>query len=96
MTFEEIISLKPGTDIYRVVTGNIIHYWYIGTHPKSKKRAIFGSALSVDLVKVFHSNTFKSSIWETEYEVAKEKMWLESVENLKSINVTYFDNQKVI
>ena len=94
MTIKEVTLLKPGTSIYKVTAGKISEYWYIGRHPKSENSVILGSALSVDVVKVFHPRIYRDSVWETDYEVAKEKMWLASVEELNTINDAYFDGSK--
>ena len=96
MKLKEItfLELTPGQLVYKIINGEITSYNYLGIHPKYKECIIMGSTNNVFKAKVFHVSQHVSTIWEVDYEIAKEIMWEQLLNNLNSVNETYFEGLK--
>jgi hypothetical protein len=95
MTSQEITQLPLGTKVYLIVDAKIIKYRTIGFNPRYSNYFYLQSDGSVSDVQTLYidSQEFKNSHWETDYEKAKEVMWKQLKERVKSINDIYFENK---
>jgi len=94
MKTSEVGLLTRGTVVYEVFDGKINSFWIIGFHPKCEKTLILGSRGSVSICETRSYHFNDSDNWETDYDIAKEKMWHLYLEKGNSLNDIYFNGSK--
>ena len=94
MTTNEITKLELGTKVYLIRNARIEQYTTLSFSPKKPVYFYLISGLNVTETKCLYLSNDNDLHWEIDYEKAKEVMWEQLVENVKSINDTYFNGQK--
>ena len=94
MSIHEIIKLPLGTKIYRIYEGKIKAMCLLAPCPKFPDKYFYF------INDYAHTDSFGVYIpkdnyhYEVEYEIAKEVMWEQKIEELEDVNEVYFNNKK--
>lgn len=96
MKLKEFINAKVGTKIYRVSDGSIKSWFTLsnptGTHLGSYFYLVNGGKV-LD-AEGFYLPNHDNDFWTDSYDDAKEEMWKQEIERLKSKNRIFFNNSK--
>ena len=94
LTIHDVMKLPIGTKVYRVSGGEITQLNTLCKHPRYD---IFYFVLNSDVTDTASTSIRKDNHeYFTDYDSAKECMWKQLQEKMKSINEIYFDNKKSI
>ena len=97
MKIEEIIKLPLGTKVFLVENAEIQAWQTLGFHPVYKKYFYLCGNGSVEKVKTINlDKKYENSVWETDYDMAKQLMWEQLKKKVSVINDIYMKGEKVI
>lgn len=96
MKTEEIIKLPLGTKVYLIHNAEISSYVTLGYHPNHKDYFYLQSKLSISDTMCLYLKKEDYYIWEIDYDKAKEIMWEQFKDVVKSKNKIFMGNKKSI
>jgi hypothetical protein len=95
MTLREISKLPAGTKVYEIVNGEIRPYTILAFDVKDPNYFYLISGYN-HCDAVGHYLPTANGHWEEDYDKAKQAMWFQNVQKLKSKNEIYFEGKKDI
>lgn len=94
MTTEDIIKLELGTKVHLIKNAEIKTWQTIGFHPKHPEYFYLAGNGSIEKTLCLFLDGGYDFHWETDYEIAKQVMWDQLKERVRSINKIYREGKE--
>lgn len=96
MTIQEVAELEVGTGVYEVDGINIRKLHLLSKHPKGYSYVYFIKDDSVTSTQCYYLKQELKTYFTLDYNDAKEKMWQNLQNKVRSINEIYMDGSKTV